>query len=684
MPSLVTAIFCLVLVTWAAGCRKALAPTALGNQAPETWIVAAPQDTITTRDPSDTPVKPQIGKIPVRFHMYWAGTDRDGTVTGFFWAVVETLPVPPAGASTVPALPGPKARDYHFTTATDSIFIFHASEEVNEREHAFYIYAVDDKGRADPTPARFVFSAYDRFPPLAVIDECKATGIEYQLQPGGGVLPIVKTYFVTDFFEVSNGHAFPRDTVSSNAQLSMRWHGVPPIPSTVVTGYKYKLDEPTFNAVDSSVHVASYNTGVGADRIAPGRKIFWLRALGQSGWRGESTRWFQMNFAPDTWFAGADPNDPAGGWTTATGLYGGKYKDFGTRRWDVAFTGVPGTMLSVDSAYQLPAVRRERKSFFEAYNQRLWLRQEGDTVHMNSWLIFPGGGFDRDSPYTVKSNMALLGDSLRQYPVLTPTGPNGSPVAFRVRVQVKDGAGRVSQPSESTPYPVVDPAVSNDLRMINGYWGQTTAAGKAYAVIRAEDGDGAVDGRLDQQPGGAVGVADDVDEGGASAEERALRSKVLTFFVNHAPVLSRNQAGFYPRPGTVIVRKVGPPNSPAFNLPGTDNDWYDPVVRGVIGGTPTQYGVFLRWKLAIMGKFAGTARDTCFVEGLEFTQASGISFTIPDWIAAGDIIVRVRLCDCSDCDALPGSDSCPFAGQEAAADHGTCVDNDIPCQLVDP
>jgi hypothetical protein len=219
----VGAALCLFLAFWGAGCRKALAPNNIDNQAPETWIVAAPQDTITTRDPFNIPIKPQIGKIPVRFHMYWAGTDRDGTVTGFYWAVVETLPVPAEGTSSVPSLPGPKARDYHFTAATDSIFIFHASEEVSERQHAFYIYAVDDKGRADPTPARFVFSAYDRFPPLAVIDECKATGTEYQLQPGGGVLPVEKTYFVTDFFEISNEHAFPRDTVSSNAQLSMRW-----------------------------------------------------------------------------------------------------------------------------------------------------------------------------------------------------------------------------------------------------------------------------------------------------------------------------------------------------------------------------------------------------------------------------------------------------------------------------
>jgi hypothetical protein len=341
-------------------------------------------------------------------------------------------------------------------------------------------------------------------------------------------------------------------------------------------------------------------------------------------------------------------------------------------------------MLSADSAYRLPPFRRERKSFFEAYNQRLWLRQEGDTVHLNSWVIIPSGGFDRDSPYAVRSNMILLGDSLAQFPVLTPDDPNGSPIGFRIRVQVRDQSGQLSLPTETTTYPVVDPASSFDARFINGYWALTTA-GKAYAVVRAEDGDGTVDERLEHQPGGAAGVADDVDHGGGTAQQKALRSKVLTFYVNHAPVLQSGRADFYPRAGTLLPRKVGLPDSPAFNLPATDDDWYDPQLRGPIGGTPTKYPAILRWKLAIGGKLAGTDRDTCFVEGLEFSRASGISFTIPDWIAAGDITVRVRLCDCTECDALPADlPRCPFAGREGHPAEGTCVDTDIPCQLAGP
>jgi hypothetical protein len=676
----VGAALCLFLAFWGSGCRKALAPTTVDNQPPETWIVAAPQDTITTRDASNTPIKPQIGKIPVRFHMYWAGSDRDGTVVGFYWAVVETLPVPPEGSSSVPALPGPKARDYHYTTATDSIFIFDASEEVSERQHAFYIYAVDDKGRPDPTPARFVFSAYDRFPPTAVIDECKATGIEYQLLPGGGVMPLQKTYIVTDFFEISNDHAFPRDTVTSNALLHMKWHGVPTIPSTVVTGYRYKLDEPNFNTVDSSVHETSYNTGVGTDKVNPGQKIFTLRAIGQSGWRGESTRWFQMNFAPDTWFAGANPNDPAGGWSTQAPPYGGKYKDFDLTGWG-AFTGVPNSMLTQDSLKVLPALRTERKSFFEVYNNRLWIRQENDTVHLNSWVIMPAGGFDRDSPYAVKVNVALLDSAIRvqQFPVITPAVPNGSPIGFRIRVQVKDKAGQVSQPSETTTYPVFDPASVFHQPVINGYWG-LTSAGKAYAVIRAEDGDGTVDRRIDQRPGDAVGVADRVDAGGGTTQDKALRSKVLTFYVNHAPLLQRTDPSFTPRNNQVFSTS----RTIRLNPVGIDDDWLDPTRFNKVGGTPTDYHQILRWKIAVLGKLTGTTRDTCYIEANEFLSSNDVVFTVPPWIASGSITIRIRLCDCLQCDAQSGTSTCPFVGREVSPAQGTCVDTDIPCQLTAP
>ena len=671
-----------------AGCRKTLAPSTLDNQPPETWIVAAPQDTITTRDDSNVPVRPSVGKIPVRFHLYWAGSDRDGSVGGFFWAVVETLPVPPEGSISVPSLPGPKARDYHYTTRTDSIFIFTASEEVSERQHAFYIYSVDDKGRADPTPARFVFSSYDRFPPKAIIDELKAEGTEYALLPGGGgVIPQRKTYFVTDFFEISNNHAVPRDTVPADAFLSMRWHGEPTIPSTVVTGYRYKLDESNFNSVDSSVHTATYNSRIGNDKVSAGPKIFTLRAIGQSGWRGESTRWFQMNFAPDTWFAGPDLNDPLAGWSTHVDGNGKRYwyMDFDQTGW-TAFQGVPGSMLSGDSVDVLPALRPERKTFFEVYNNRLWMHAENDTVHLNSWVIVPTGGFDRDSPYSVKVNLTLLPPLLAGKPVLTPAGPNGSPIGFRLRVPVQDAGGGVSQPSETTTYPEFDPASVTNQPLINGVQGMTTA-GRAHVEIFAQDGNLTVDRRIDLRPRGSVGIVERVEAGTTDPQDLALRSKILTFYVNKAPRLRRGLgSNFRPTAGNPLIPRITTSATTYFQLPADDEDQLDPLAGfNKVGGTPANYGPILRRKVAILGKLTGTTRDTCYVFPDEYlgTQPPPIPYAIPDFIATGNITVRIRLCDCASCDVTPAIATCRVFGPDtgAAPGYGTCVETDIPCRL---
>jgi len=678
----VGAVLCLFLAFWGVGCRKALAPT-LDNQPPETWIVAAPQDTITVRDSNGRPIRPGINKIPVRFHMYWAGSDRDGAVVGFYWAVVETLPLPPEGQSNVPSLPGPKARDYHYTTATDSIFIFSASEQLSERQHAFYIYAVDDKGRPDPTPARFIFSAYDRFPPEAVIDECKAVGFEYVFVSPGVVAPVEKTYFVTDFHEAaSNAHPFPRDTVSSNARLHMRWHGVPTIPSTVVTGYRYKLDETAFNTADSSVHEVNYNTGVGLDKVSSGQKIFTLRAIGQSGWRGESTRWFQMNFAPDSWFAGPDPSDPAAGWQTATGRFPGKYLPFPTEAsWR---RGVPNSMLSQDSFFVFPALRPERRTFLEIYSDRLWLRQEGDTVHLNSWVIFPAGGFDRDSPYNVHVNTLLDTVAVHHYPVLTPGLPNGSPVAFHVRVQVKDAAGQITNPSESAPYPVFDPLANGELPWINGYQG-LTSAGRAYAVVRSEDGDHTVDQRIEQRLQDAVGVVTRVESNTGSPQDLALRAKIITFYVNHPPVLETANSQFRPTRNQVLNSRFLT-QGPNLNLIGSDDDPLDPLAIGNKVGGPGQNPITLRAKVAIIGKYtADPTRDTCFIAPDINVQNPLQQIVIPPWIANGNITMVVRLCDCLQCDAQPAAATCPaFVGREPFAGQGTCVDTAIPCRLNAP
>lgn len=640
-------VLCLLVAIVGVGCRQALAPNADTNLPPETWITAAPQDTITMRDKDGKVIAPEIGKIPVRFHLYWAGSDADGAVVGFYYAVVETLPFDPNGFGILPSLPGPKARDYHFTTRTDSFFIFNVSEETTTRQHAFFIYAVDDKGKADATPARFIFKADDRYPPLPIMGLAppapaspdtgsKAIGTTYSIDAGGTLRATTKTYVIRDSL---NRETFPSDTVPTASELYFKWRAEPTLAGAYVTGYRYKLNEPLFVPVDSSVHVKNYNTGVGNDAVPAGLSVFTLRALDQAGGKREITRRFQMNFSPDSWFAGPDP-----------ALF--PLRPDGSRflqvpNWN-SFAGLPGTLLSLDSVNVLPALRPYRRTFFEIYKDRLYAHVENDTVRMNSWVVFPGGGLDPDSPYSVQvdnldPNLTKHGD-IRNTPVLTPANkPNGSPVALTTQVwTVLDPSHGISRFASALPYPVFKPGVPYANPVINGYWGMFQS-GKAYAVIRAVDGDGASDGRITDM----VAFANRIDTFGGTADEVNLRTRIITFYVNRSPILGRTS----PRADTTICS-----SNFTLILPATDEDPYDP------GGLPSSVGgpsesVVLRRMLTLRGKNLAD-RDTAWTDPQQYYTQIILNWTVPSFFKAGRLILEVQLCDCPSCETNPGQGRC--------------------------
>jgi hypothetical protein len=658
-------VLCLFLAFLGAGCRKALVPNVDDNQAPETWITAAPQDTITVRDPQGRPAGPVTpGQIPVKYHLYWAGSDRDGAVAGYFFAVVETTAVPEPGLG-LPTLPGPKPRDYRFTTKTDSTFVFSASEDLNTREHAFFVYAVDNKGKPDASPARFMFKAIDRFPPVVYFDSLntKATGRTFSVQqtgPGSGILiPTIRDYLIRDSL---NRATIPSDTVPSGSVLTFKWRGEPRARGTFVTGYRYKLDETSFNQADSSVHVASYNTGINGDVVAPGLKLFTLKALGQSGYAGTGTRRFIMNFDPDTWFAGPDKDDPVQGWQSFSDGNGKSYYCKTVPSW-ASFTGVPNTMFGPDSLAVLPAFRNPKKTFFEFYNDRIYWHEEGDTVHMNSWVVMPAGGLDRDSPYLVDVNPRDLPPG-GPGAVLTPNdSANGSPIGFRVRVQTQtDGA--LFTPAETSKYPVFNVSSVFHAPFVNAYW-PMTLSGKAYALIRAEDGNGATDGR--------IGNAREAVENPNTPPD--LREKVMLFYVNRAPFLQRFNSNGTPntafRPAANAVytdsswtATSGVVNQP-LNLLADDSDPYYQGVsnRPVGGGNYIGNRKVLRRSVTILA-LNRSGRDTSYVVLGSSNPADSlfadplVRVNLPSYIGNGPATVRVRLCDCDRCEEFPGSGRC--------------------------
>jgi hypothetical protein len=658
-------LLCLFSVFAFVGCRKPLTP-ADNNLAPETWITSAPQDTITVKDKNGQPIPPTPGQIPVLYHVYWAGSDADGSIAGYYYAVVETLATAPGGLS-LPTLPGPKPKDYRFTTRTDTTLIFDVSADAPDRQHAFFIYAVDNKGKPDPTPARFIFNAVDRYPPLVIIDDARSVAnIWTQAGPG---LPVVKVHYEKVITDTVNLHQVAlKDTVPANGVLSFKWHAEPTLAGAAVTGYSYKLDETAFVQVDSSVHSVTYNSGV-ADHIAPGTKQFTLRAYDVAGGVRQTTRRFQMNISPITWISGPDPN-----------AYPYTHQGRDTYIDLPNFQNVPsltGSYLNKDSVQVLPSQRPERRTFFEIYKNRIYVRSEGDTVNMNSWIVLSSGGFDPDSPYSVVVSPIdpNLPDTTGLAPgsaiVMHPGADNGSPVGFKIQVATYlTPTGPTSTPSLSPLYPNFDPSSVQRLIIINGYYGMFQA-GKAYAVAKAVDGFqsktvGAQDDAIDNTLQTPQTLVEKVDGGGGTPQEIDLRKRIITFYVDKVPYLVPTDPSFTPlaqgQPGAPTVY---PTRTLNVNLVGTDDDPYNPDISfkpNRIGGPSSS--LLLRWTLSFTGKDINNQTVTYAPDFLKRLTSDGSGRLIQNNIVLDPKIIgptvtlNIELCDCALCEDQAGSGRC--------------------------
>jgi hypothetical protein len=653
-------VLCLFSIFVAVGCREPLTPNVDRNQPPETWISAAPFDTITL-DKDGFPPRP--GTIPVRFHVYWAGSDPDGAVAGFYYAVTETLPLPPPNAITVPPVPGPKPRDYRFTTRTDSTFIFNVAETVPDRQHAFFIYAVDNQGKPDPTPARFVFAANDKFPPKPIFlpEGTKGVGKVYYFDRVTGELrDSIMTKLIQDSDVEDARFRAPRDTVPSCATLYFRWSAQLGVAGNDVTGFKYKLDEPDFVAVDRSVNTVTYTSNVGADTqcVASGTKIFVLRAIDRAGGSNDSTRRFQLNFSPDSWWSGPDLDNvqysvkPSGEKYVA--LTPGDRLPFPIDR----------SLFSRDSVYLLPALRPERRTFFELYNDTLYARAEFDTVHLNSIVVLHSGGFDRDSRYLARtSDLARMDTSatnrfpcppLEDCPVLDPAPANGSPIGFRTwMTEALSPTNGLSLSAQTGVYPLFDPNdVFNDPQ-IGGYHAMIQS-GKVYALTRAVDGDGDADRRISAPWTIGENIAECSQSPGATTEQK-LRCKVLVFYVNKAPFLRTQDPAFFPPVDSVITY-----TSPEWDmfLPAFDEDPFEPPSpQGVPSGSPR-----LRHRITIYGTQINTQTGLpvplVYTDRIEHENEPAFRFTAPPELEPGPVTVEVELCDCHRCELFPGTGRC--------------------------
>ena len=230
------------------GCRKQEKVFIDSNLAPDTRLTRAP-------GPYD--------QANYRIHLYWDGTDPDGYVAAYHFAWDDT--VPPYGAPNSP---------WYMTPKSDSLFKALIDTVGETKRHTFYVRAVDNEGKLDPTPARIRFDAYTVRPV-----------IEYLYRVDGPEDP-----------DPDNENYDPgrKDTVLMYTPVKFVWDGFDPDGLGAPIDYSYRLDSnPDSPFTDT--------TSVTIPSVGSGTHFFYVKAKDETGAENFPEDYkFVMNFEPDS------------------------------------------------------------------------------------------------------------------------------------------------------------------------------------------------------------------------------------------------------------------------------------------------------------------------------------------------------------------------------------------------
>jgi hypothetical protein len=252
------------------GCREQLTIAVDRNLPPETVLTGVPADSSTNF---------------YQLHLFWNGSDQDGEVVGYDWAITDSLPPPDA----IP---------WRYTTRTDSIFTFPVQEDREILGHRFYLRAVDNEGKRDPTPAFTFFAVRNNCVPVSWYKSAEAFG------PHGERRAITSTDL-----------AAPTDTIPAGWGVRFTWAGsdcdraISPegriIPVGRVVGFDYKLGpvEMNWNRGAATDTLAAYDAAALRSELFEMR----VRARDDAGLTGfdPAIRTFVWNYDPQTSFTRA-------------------------------------------------------------------------------------------------------------------------------------------------------------------------------------------------------------------------------------------------------------------------------------------------------------------------------------------------------------------------------------------
>jgi hypothetical protein len=240
------------------GCRKQEKVFVDSNLAPDTRLTRAPGP---------------YSQANYRIHLYWDGTDPDGYVVAYHYAWDDT--VPPFGAPGSP---------WHLTSETDSLFKALIDTVGETKRHTFYVRAVDNEGKLDPSAAKIRFDAYTARPE-----------IDYLYRVDGPMDP-----------DMGTPDPAKNDTVLMRTPVTFKWEGHDPDGMGAPITYSYRLD----SNPDSPFGAETTKT---IPSMGPGTHIFYVKAKDETGAQNFPEDYkFVMNFAPDSqitspnWHASGD------------------------------------------------------------------------------------------------------------------------------------------------------------------------------------------------------------------------------------------------------------------------------------------------------------------------------------------------------------------------------------------
>ncbi len=254
---------------FASGCREQSSAPIDRNRAPETVLTGVPGDSTSSF---------------YRLQLFWAGYDIDGAVVGYEWAITDSLP----GEDIV----------WTYTSRTDSTFVFTVDENREVLGHRFYLRAIDNEAKRDPTPAFTFFTVRNSCVPTTWFTEAVGEG------PGGETSPITSTSSLA-----------PSDTIPSGWGVRFAWNGADcdraltpegeVIPVGTVQGFDYKMSPIEFDWVRSGPRdtVRTY----AAAQLKSGVYEMRVRARDDAGLAGldPAIRTFVWNLDPRTYFSRA-------------------------------------------------------------------------------------------------------------------------------------------------------------------------------------------------------------------------------------------------------------------------------------------------------------------------------------------------------------------------------------------